>query len=474
MQNLRKRRQRAQTRKSALLNLLLLLLFAAFIPAGSNTIFLQSGLVGAIFLLALCSTLWVPRGRAVRSSLAWLPLLTTLMGVICVMQLIVVPCGFLELIAPVSFEYYEKLALIRTDNCTGSISVDRQKTLLTGLWWFGLSAWSWMLITVTHSCQSRLARMKILLLIIAIVQACYGLLMQLSGIELGAYLTEKQSYIGHVTGTLINRNHFATVMYVATALAFPWLIEARTSGPTVNRFARIINWLSSSKSLVRLSVVIFAIAAINTHSRMGNVALAFGVGLGCALGWVLTSLYRNNGGLATGRYMMFLTASILAVDLYIVSNWFGLEQVVERIETTNINTESRDDLVRTVLVSTWPSGALVAGTGAGSFEGVYKQYDPTARLRRVDHIHNDWLQYWLEYGLSGLAVLVLGLVSFVRHLRLVALPSLVGAICLISMLALHAVVDFSLRIPAISLYVIAAFVALLSANKQQELRKIER
>lgn len=464
MHQVNKLRSSAQHRKSMLLLSMLLVLFVGFIPAGSNTILLQAGLVSFIFFMALLSNIIVPRGRAVRSPLNWAPMLLASMAVVCFIQLLDMPCEYLKHLAPLSFEYYQQLSLVFSTDCRGAISIEQPKTLFAGLWWAGLSAWAWMLITVTHANSPRLETLGKLLLVLAVLQAGYGLLMQLSGVEFGAYLATKESYRGHATGTLINRNHFAAMMYIATALALPSLIEAEESSQARDSLTRAIHWLTSRKILLRLSVVIFAIAVVNSHSRMGSTALAAGVGIACLVSVILSIFPRFSKGLASTRYLFFLTISVAAIDVLIVSHWFDLDTVVQRIDSTTAEGEVREEILMDVVSSDWPRAAAVLGTGAGSYESVYRRYESLPRLARVDHAHNDWLQFWLEYGAAGAGLLGLGLILLFKRMAKIPRPQAIAMLSLLFMLGLHAAVDFALRIPALGLYVVAVMVCLLSTD----------
>jgi O-antigen ligase len=468
-------RDKIQFRKGFLLTALMCLLLLALVAGASSQTHYQAGVATLIFVVAAAVVFLVPRGRATESPLLWLPSILLAFGGLCFLQLISLPCEALLVIAPLSVDYYALLADATASSCMASVSVDRPHTLQTGLWWIALAVWAWMLITVTHANRSRHQRLGIILLIIAVSQAAYGLLMQLSGIEYGAFFEAKTYYRGHATGTLVNRNHFAALMYIAMSLALPALLEQGESGKGVGALNRFINWATSPKILVRMTIVVFAIAAVNSHSRMGNVALALGLSVACLLGFICALLPKLSKGLASARYFIFLTLSVAAVDLVVVSNWFGLEQVVNRIENTTAATEERDEIVTDVLESGWITGAAVAGTGAGSFEAVYRQYESVPRLRRVDHAHNDWLQFWLEYGAAGSALVLIGLVLLGWRLVNIPRAQAIAVLSLLAMLAAHALVDFALRMPAVGLFVVAGLVYLLTEttarNKRRRVRR---
>jgi hypothetical protein len=384
------------------------------------------------------------------------------MAMVCFAQLMPVSCEFLNKLSPMAYRYYQELAVISNSDCVGSISVDRNATALSGLWWASLAFWAWMLIVVTHANDRRLAKLERWLLIVAIAQATYGLLMQLSGVELGAYFEPKEYYLDHATGTLINRNHFAALMYIASALAIPSLLVMPRHDRRQGGVNKLVNWVTSEKLLIRLGLIIFAIAVVNSHSRMGATALGVGLTLACCFALVMAVIPSLKGDLASAKYLFLLAASIAIVDLIVVSYWFDLEQVVERIQTTTAASEGRDEYWRDILGSNWPRDVLYFGSGAGSFEPVYSQYESVVRLARVDHAHNDWLQFWLEYGMAGYTLLVVGFVLSVVTLMKQSASRAIAGLALLVMLMLHATVDFSLRIPAVAIYLLAVLICLMS------------
>lgn len=460
------KRDAARRRKKILAYGLLLIIGVGLIPAGASSALALKWLMVAIVLLAAVASFIVPLGRAKKTKMGWLPLCFGVMGGISLLQLLVVPCGWLEVLAPKAYEAYSRYATIFSEECWGAISVNRSQTMLVAFWWFTLAAWAWMLIITTHKSIARTELLGTGIIVLILAEACYGLVMLFSGIELGAYFEAKVFYRGDATGTLVNRNHFAAIMYIAAALAFPVLIENwRSRNASPGSLGSLVTWLSSNKVLFRLALVIFVIAAVNSHSRMGNTALALGVTACCLIAFIV-SLQSNRAkkvrSLGSPKYLLFLFTSILLLDLFVVSNWFGLEKVVERIDNTTVEGESRTRVFADIVESGWITQAKLAGTGAGSFEVVYREYEGHVRQRRFNHAHNDWLQFWLEYGSAGALVLGFGLLCFLRQLRNIPTQQAIAALSLVIMLGLHATVEFALRTPVVALLAVAVLTTLLA------------
>lgn len=104
------------------------------------------------------------------------------------------------------------------------------------------------------------------------------------------------------------------------------------------------------------------------------------------------------------------------------------------------------------IVDTFP-----LGTGLGSFEQIYPQYEDPARVSTeyVNHAHNDYLELVLELGAPGLFLIIAFLFSWgvaavrIWSSRLSTPFSRAGTIVSATVLA-HSLVDFPLRTSAIS------------------------
>ncbi|GMG86568.1 hypothetical protein MNKW57_08890 [Biformimicrobium ophioploci] len=108
------------------------------------------------------------------------------------------------------------------------------------------------------------------------------------------------------------------------------------------------------------------------------------------------------------RSLTVLLASLLVIDLMIVSSCFGLEKVKTQLEETALTQETRDEVVQygQELIRQHP----LAGTGNGTFYSSYQSVNGPDVTGYYDFAHNDYLQFALEFGLPMtllLGVLVL-------------------------------------------------------------------
>ncbi|GAA3912603.1 O-antigen ligase family protein [Litoribacillus peritrichatus] len=330
---------------------------------------------------------------------------------------------------------------------------------------------SWLHIkqTLAYTCLAFLTlalintrkRLKVLALVFVIsgaLQALYGSLMTLSGIEFGFFF-KKEAFHGVATGTFWNRNHLANYLILCLAMGTGLLLSElyQTQSTTWReRSRRILASLLGNKARVRISLAIMVIALVLTHSRMGNTAFFFSL-IASGIIWLAATKRFTRGSIA-------LIISLIVIDTMIVGAWFGIDKVAERLEGTAFNKETRDEVNRDTL--TLIQDQPLFGTGAGSFYTAFPQYRQADITLYYDHAHNDYLQFVAEHGLIGviplisivIAALVLS-VQTMRKRKTLQMQAMAFAplMSIIAML-LHSTVDFSLQLPANA----ASFVIVLS------------
>jgi O-antigen ligase len=168
--------------------------------------------------------------------------------------------------------------------------------------------------------------------------------------------------------------------------------------------------------------------------------------------------------------------SILAIDVLIISKYFGVEKLAERFRETTIVSSGRVDL-QSYNLSVFKDHAWL-GTGAGSYEVAFSPYRDADIVRKISHTENDYIEFLIELGVIGslplLIVLVAGLHSQVRLLgglahpfeRGIAFGCLSGTISLL----IHGTADVNLQIPSNALLFIlllAIPIALDQASRQR-------
>ena len=253
-------------------------------------------------------------------------------------------------------------------------------------------------------------------------------------------------------GLFANRNHFASLLYCALALACGALIKG-----WIDVFRdRETRWLTHLYRGVAVAILILGLTIAD--SRAG-IVLGMGVVIG-ALCMVLRAPILRRGALH-GFGLVLLIA-------FVVSIQFGLYAVMARFQQDPFD-DARVWIYQATLHAARHYGLL--GSGIGSFVHALPQFQTHATLipQYVNHAHNDWLELWLEAGLP-FAILAALVVAWLlrcggRVWRRSLAPS--GAIlraraASIGLLAvlLHSAVDYPLR-PLANEAVFALLVALL-------------
>lgn len=332
----------------------------------------------------------------------------------------------------------------------------------------------WLVLSL-FATRDRLKLLLWTLVISGTYQAFFGAFMVLSGKE-WLFLTPKEFYKGDATGTFVNRNHLAGYLEMTLALGIGLLLALRDKRPF--SWVHVLETLLSAKAQLRLALVIMVIGLVMTHSRGGNSAFfASLLIVGSLYAWIDKTHRLRNG---------LILASILVIDVLVISQYFGLEKLKDRLLNTPVSTmtagatgavnvnELRDDVLRDALPLA--RERPLTGQGAGSFESVFQPYaGPTVRAH-FDHAHNDYLQFFIEYGAVGM----LPLAAFVLLALWQALAPLLrqrgtfrsgvgfGAAMALLSLMIHSATDFNLQIPAnAATYVLVAAVAVLAGGHRQ-------
>jgi O-antigen ligase len=184
-----------------------------------------------------------------------------------------------------------------------------------------------------------------------------------------------------------------------------------------------------------------------TRSRMGNTAFFTSM---ITMGFFYLVFVRR---VSRGTVIFF--ASLLIIDLIVVGNFFGIEQVAQRLQETSFDSEMRDEVSGDTLVMLrdYP----LTGTGAGSFYSTYPMYNSGGfSFAFVKHAHNDYLEFASTLGLLAFGLLAFCVLLTLWHSiraqlkrrdRLLQGMGFAASMAIVALL-IHSFVDFNLQIPA--------------------------
>jgi O-antigen ligase/tetratricopeptide (TPR) repeat protein len=299
-------------------------------------------------------------------------------------------------------------------------------------------------------CRDRKAarRLAVCFVAIGVFEAVYGLSEYLTGHQ-HIFGYHKRHYVHSVTGTYINKNHFAGLMEMALLLALGlyWdQIGARRRRPGLKAWMVSLSDDDRGRStLTLLSIGLMGSALLLSFSRTGIV-----VGALAAAGlliWLGAGRARAVPRAAGAVCVIVCVLSPLA--------WFGRREIIRSFAQVPTDVEApggRFDAWKATAAMI--GDAPLAGWGLGTFENVFPRYEaPTIRVT-FDHAHNDYLE--LAAGL-GVPALLIALVATAFLIARAARASrlwesgrglLAGATAACIALLLHEIVDFNLAIPA--------------------------
>lgn len=343
---------------------------------------------------------------------------------------------------------------------------------LTGLAHTGLFA----LILALFTTRKRLNLLLGVLVAVGTLHAFYA-----------AALTLLPDSGGAVSGTYQNRNHFAGYLEMTLAAGIGLLLALRDDRDF--HWRDLAEWFIGPKARIRLALIIMVVALVMTRSRMGNIAFFSSLIIMGGLFVLVTPKHRLRNGL--------ILASILVIDLLVISHWFGLEALQQRLAETQLRdrvelVEGADGIARETVVArnniirddlnVYLRRQIEArpwsGYGAGSFETTFQRYPGRDVPGRANDAHNDYGQFVIEYGLIG----VLPLAGFVvlafwrglqpvwRRRSLYRSGVGLGACIGILSLMIHSATDSNLQMPAnAALFITLAAVAALAQSHARPL-----
>lgn len=306
-----------------------------------------------------------------------------------------------------------------------------------GTWWSLLALLPPLAVLVAAVSLSPGGRRRLmgLALAVATVQAVLALLQTPEG---GAVLASFHGpeNMAQARGTFANRNHLGQLMVLGAGLGL-LLLWRRLSHAAAG------GWAGRDAVVVSLSLAAVLLCLVALLLSQSRAAVAVGLLLAALAAIGLWLRPRRRVG---GKRLLAVVAGLLLVAVNL-----GAYGVMQRFATDPLGADRIEMAVQTAALA---REALPWGTGLGSFPAVYAQHEPALGLDslQTNHAHNDWLEWPLETGIAGIALVLAWFGLFVWRLRRAwPWPDGVGAAGLL-MLAplLHSVVDYPLRTLAVA------------------------
>jgi len=439
--------------------ILLFIILIIALPLGSNRAFAWS-FIEMLVALSAClfafsqlrvaqvkDTLIIPENNQSLPISKWFYIGFVLTQCIVILQLLPLPNEILKFIAPVSFDIWNSVNSISLAT-SNTISVDVGQTQISLI--KGISYLTFILLLGFYiNSQSRILTVALVIFIAGVIQAVYASIENLLHLPTGIVFDIANG--DRADGSFIYQNHLANYMLLTTSIGIGLLFgQFKQTSKGRNKFkanlVATLEFLLSTKFLIRVGLILMIIALILTRSRMGNAAFFLSLGLISLIGLFA---YKDKP-----KQFTFLIISFFILDLIIVGAVFGVEKVQQRMAETSFASETRDDVNIDGLdmISDMP----IFGAGAGSFYTNFPQYQTYTYGGFYDHAHNEYLQFLVEFGGVFVVICALGVlyslfislrnIRYKQGQKLKAL-SFGCAIAIVGMLV-HMTVDFTLQIPA--------------------------
>jgi hypothetical protein len=382
--------------------------------------------------------------------------------VISVLQILPLPPGVVKVLSPRAAAIYQGMA---QDGLAGwdtrswwtlSLSPLLSAGELVLLVSYGLFGF---LVLRTVRTRRRIEIFVLVIIASALFQAFYGMAQTFSGTE-KIFGYQKKYNIGSVTGTYVNRNHFAGFMEMAFPLSLGYLL-AKAKYFLMEKglsWRKRILWFGQENLqwslLFGLGTVFIGIALVFSKSRSGVMIFLVTVILAAAAFGSWRELSDRAHERRRQRGILRLVAAVVLAAVL----WLGVGPIIERFGEMDISKEAR----RTFMSNTFKMAREFpwAGTGKGNFVYAYAMVKKVDTGFMLSYAHNDYLEIAAENGFIAGGCLVVAAFWLVvwlagqwrKRRNNFAKGIGLGAILGILALLLHGFTDFNLQIPANAVY----------------------
>ncbi len=300
---------------------------------------------------------------------------------------------------------------------------------------------------------------------------------QLSGPARGPFYLYNITNNGAAVGLFANRNHQA-VLLAATIVMLGWY---GATHPVTARLAAL-KFYSSIAGIFVIVPLIFI-----TGSRTGLVLMAPALIAAILLIYFgrymiesqspRTANRTKKKWLKSRQVILFATTS-LVVTMAALSIYFSRSLAFDRLFERGGVEGLRGQLVP--VLTKMMGDYLPCGSGFGSFEHVYRIYEPQELLNPtyLNQAHNDWLQFPIEGGLPAIAIAIVAafwsakqiftMVKNRSHARYTKYTVMMAAMVMLLFLA-GSIGDYPLRVPSLS-----AVFAIMACIMRDNLCDVER
>ena len=384
------------------------------------------------------------------------------------LQVVPLPAGIVKVLSPRAYDIF--LSLVRDGIAAPSawltLSLAPSATLseLVLILCYGIFGF---LVLRTVRSRRQIEIFVVVIVASALFQAVYGMTEMFSGHEM-IFGRVKRYGAGSVTGTYVNRNHFAGFLEMIFPLSLGYLLVkaryfAMEKGLSIRQK---VLWFGQESLqwtlLLGLVPAFIGVGLVFSKSRSGIMVL----GVTAVLAAAATASWREfsdeegeehgEGKGARRRFGRIVRVVVMVVLAAAV--WLGIGPVIDRFSEMDISYEARRLFYENTveMIGDFP----LAGTGKGTYVDAYAMYEKVDDGVKLSYAHNDYLQFAAENGVAAggaLAVAGIGLVVWLaamwrRRRSSFAKGIGLGAMLGVTAILIHGFTDFNLQIPANAVY----------------------
>ena len=338
--------------------------------------------------------------------------------------------------------------------------------------WRELFAYFMLFALMVHNIRSphQIRRLAFLIIAVGLFESLYGMVEYFSGRNQIFFLKKTSSFA--VSGTFVNKNHFAGYLELVIPLAFSVLFSRlnERSQASSKWFVRFLDEKYMKVFLTSFVLLILIAGLFLSGSRGGIISFAGGMLCMLLLSCQRRLLRRNTAAI----FIVLLLASVGAFA-------FGHEMLLERLQSFR---DIDEDLSFQLRLNYWNDALKISrnfpifGSGFGTFAHIQPVYQGIPSTLTVKYAENDYLQMFSETGVIGM--LLLGsIVAFYCRSTLAAwkqqqsrwaIMLTTGGLSALCSLLIHSVTDFNLRVPSNAfLFIVVAAMTLVAAHSRRRL-----
>ena len=428
-----------------------------FSPLPAASVYEWSVLVIVLAVFAMTAAYLVMPYKALMNgvmgkALRWPQRLFSLLFVFLIIQIVPWPKFLVRILSPGTYRFYQSFDPGFQTGGFLSLSLVPFDTLKMSLEILAYILLGWLVLRTVRT-RRQINRILGVIVGMGLFQAFYGFF-ELYSKNPSILFYKKIYYQGYVTGTFVNRNHLAGYLEMTIPLMLG-LILARSGFFSLSglRWKDKLLKLSEkgiySNLLLALGVTFMALAIIFSQSRSGISLVVISFLLFIELG----VLYFKRGVERKRAMQRFL--GVVFMGITVLAMFAGIDATLQRFSMDKILASERPVFWSNSLeiVSDYP----VMGSGLGTFASIYPAYEKNGiKGHRLEHAHNDCLEYLSELGVVGMALLLGGILMMlipafliwrVRNRPFVKGVGLGGVVAVLAIL-IHGITDFNLHIPA--------------------------